>query len=290
MMGADTAAPTTNEDRLLTVRAVGYVVPPQTPGRLPDPRGFDRFRPGQGGVVLNVRLGDPAEGWESDHLEPGVSLAHAEPAATRALQILSCIGNHATVISGAARGERGVVVGKHGTILVHFDRRSLARIVPGDAICIDARGVGLTIDGFPDVTIHSLSPTLLPEIVDIADGRLRLRVVRDLAPALAAAGLGMEAAWANIDLETHDPATSSELEGLRFGDLVALRCQDHRTVRRRDPGWLACGVIAHGASVSGGHGLGMATLLTAPMSQVEVVIDPDATLSHLISDIGGVSV
>jgi hypothetical protein len=286
--GAD--VPPTNEERLLTVRAAGYVVPPQAPGRLPDSAGIDRFRPGQGGVVLNVGLGDPASGWESDHLEPGVSLAHPESAANRALQVLSCVGNRATVTSGAARGAQGVVVGKHGTVLVHVDRQILTRIVPGDSVSIDTRGVGLAIDDFPDVVTHSLDPTLLSRIVSIAAGRLRVRAVRELSPEIAAAGLGMEAAWANIDLETHDSSTSHELEGLCFGDLVVLRGQDHRHVRRRDPGWLTCGVIAHGASVSGGHGLGMATLLTAPISQVDVVLDADASLRHLLVPVDGADV
>jgi len=30
--------------------------------------------PGVGGITYNVRVGDPASGWEADHVEPGVSV------------------------------------------------------------------------------------------------------------------------------------------------------------------------------------------------------------------------
>jgi hypothetical protein len=271
-----------NHDRLATVRAVGYIVPPSAPGLLPDPEGINRPLPGHGGVVLDVVIGDRAAGWASDHLEPGASIAHPEPAANRALQILSCVGNDAVVISGLAQGSRGVVTGKHGTTLVAFSPGTLARLAPGDAISIDTRGVGLTIEGQPNVRMHSISPVLLEACASIRDGRLAVRATKILPPELAAAGIGIEASWANLDLETHASSEASLLDDLCFGDLIVLSGHDHRYVRQYDAAWSTLGVIAHGASVSGGHGLGMSTLLTAPSRMLDVDLDPTANLNNLL--------
>jgi hypothetical protein len=58
----------------------------------------------------------------ADHVEPGVSLenrvkdSRMPQAQSRALNVLSCIGNEAIVVKGDAKGETGVVVGKHGGI------------------------------------------------------------------------------------------------------------------------------------------------------------------------------
>jgi hypothetical protein len=251
---------------------------------LPAPDGVSRFRPGQGGVVLNVGIGDRALPWASDHLEPGVSVAHSDPATDRALQILSCVGNEAFVVGGAADGARGIVVGKHGTTLVAFASSALKVLAPGDTVCIDSRGVGLEILDIPELVMHSTSPDLLGAFVAVRNGRLVARVVAILPPQVAAAGLGMEASWANIDLEIHDErlVETSGLASLHFGDLVVLSGQDHRYARKHDGAWIAIGCVAHGASVSGGHGLGMTTLLTAPRDSIDIEIDSDATLNTLL--------
>jgi hypothetical protein len=64
------------------------------------------------------------------------------------------------------------------------------------------------------------------------------------------------------------PSVAACVENVRFGDLVALEGADHRYSRHPDPDWLAIGPIVHGRSVQGGHGLGMATLLTAPKARL----------------------
>jgi len=280
----------TNRNQLLTVRAMGFVVSPSAPGLLPDPAGLNRPRPGQGSVALNVGLGDRALAWESDHLEPGASIAHPDPSANRALQILCCVGNTATVRSGAAAGDRGIVIGKHGTTLVGFVQRSLARLAPGDAICVDTHGVGLTIDGFADIHLHSISPHVLEAFVSRQGDALLLHAVATLPPQLAAAGIGFEARWANIDIETHHTAALDDrLAALRFGDLVVLAGQDHRYGRQYDPAWSTLGTIVHGASVSGGHGAGMVSLLTAPSDRLVVQHDAAANLSSLFGKHGAQS-
>ncbi len=85
-----------------------------------------------GRITYNVRVGGPACGWEADHVGSGVSIRNKEKdehftqAANRALNIISCVGNEDVVASGDAKGEKGVVVGKHSGIehvLVDFPLR-----------------------------------------------------------------------------------------------------------------------------------------------------------------------
>jgi hypothetical protein len=218
-----------NGDRLVRTRLLGFVAQPGA-NQVVDPEGRFVVRPGQGGIVLGVGPGDLADRWASDHLEPGASIVHSEPAANHALQAFSCVGNRATVRSGPASGAEGVVVGKHGAILVAFSPRDLARMAPGDAVLVDGCGVGLEIAGESEVAVHSCSPELLNGLVPgrARDGRLRVHVVATLPPEAAAAGLGMDVARFNIDLQVDQPPMAAVAAGLRFGDLVAVLDQDHR--------------------------------------------------------------
>jgi hypothetical protein len=67
---------------------------------------------GDGGLVLGVRLGDPAFAVGGHHVAPGACLVDADEAARHALY--SCIGNRAEVRTGAAAGAVGAVLGKRG--------------------------------------------------------------------------------------------------------------------------------------------------------------------------------
>ncbi|HPC78300.1 MAG TPA: DUF4438 domain-containing protein, partial [bacterium] len=101
--------------------------------------------PTLGGITYNIRVGDPALGWAGDHVEPGVSLRNKDRDESNALNILSCIGNRARVISGDAKGEIGIVTGKHGGIehvLIDFPERVLERLNIGDKIQIESYGQG----------------------------------------------------------------------------------------------------------------------------------------------------
>ena len=77
-----------------------------------------------GGITYNVRVGDRAIGWASDHTEPGVSIRNRDEGESAALAVLSCVGNDAFVVTGEGKGSRGTVTGKHGgnQLLVDFTR------------------------------------------------------------------------------------------------------------------------------------------------------------------------
>lgn len=274
----------TNARQLVKVRLAG-VISPASANTVLTPGGTVEVLPGQGGVLLAPALGDVAEGWQSDHLEVGASVRHPEPAADHALQILACVGNRAFVLDGPAAGTEGIVAGKHGALLAAFPQGVLALIGPGDRVAIDALGVGLRITGEESLTIHSCDPRLLFWLLDGTDqaGRLRVRVRAVFRPEAAGAGLGMPASHLNLDL---DPSlTRDRIAGvppvLRLGDIVAVEDQDHSHGRRSRKGWLAAGVLCHGRSAGGGHGVGMATLLSGPAARLALVEDNRTNLRQL---------
>jgi hypothetical protein len=179
---------------------------------------------------------------------------------------------------------KGVVTGKHGAVLIAFSPDETALLRPGDWMAIETCGVGLAIDNEPDIACHSCSPGLLEALVPgrAVDGRLHVRVVAELPAEAAAAGIGMPVSMFNIDFQVDQPPVDALAEGLRFGDVVALLDHDHRWGRQVRAGWVAVGVIAHGHSVAGGHGLGMITLLSGPADRFVLERSPDATLNRLI--------
>ena len=261
-----------NAPRLVVVRAAGVVLQAAA-NEVVDHAGRHVVRPGQGGVVIAPRLGEPADGWLADHLEPGASVGDPDPSVDRALGILSCVGNRARVLDGPAAGAEGIVVGKHGAVLVAFGQAATALLAPGERIAIDTHGLGLALEGEPDIAFRSCGPIVAEGLVAgrAADGRIQIPVARVLPPEAAAAGLGMPSVRFNIDLQVDQPTTADAAAGLRFGDVVAILDQDHAYGRRYRPGWVAIGVVCHGSSIPGGHGLGMVTLLSGPLSRIDVV-------------------
>ena len=272
-----------NAGRLVRTR-LSAIIQPTRANAAVAPDGRLQVRPGQGGVALGIALGSPAGGWVADHLEPGVSLSHPDPAANSALQTLACVGNRVTMVDGPAAGAEGVVFGKHGAVLAMFAGADLARIAPSEWAVIVAQGVGLAVEGEPDFVCHSCSPRLLERLLVGRDARDRLRVlIRRVLPAeTAAAGIGMPVWRFNMDLHV-DQGPLAELTGdLRFGDIVAVQDQDHRFGRQYRKGWLCVGVIAHGVSIAGGHGFGFMTLLTAPSDRIVLEQTDDAALGRLL--------
>jgi hypothetical protein len=149
----------TNVDRLVKISVVGEVASPVY-GRSVyniSADGIPVVLPGVGGITYNVRVGDPACGWEADHVEPGVSIENKEndsrfgQGANTALNVHSCVGNEAVVVSGDAKGAKGVVTGKHGGIehvLVDFQPETLEKLMLGDKVLVKAYGRRLEAFGF----------------------------------------------------------------------------------------------------------------------------------------------
>lgn len=287
----------TNRDRLVKISVLGEVSPPQL--RAPYRVGADgvaRMLPGVGGIVYNVRVGAPARGWAADHVEPGVSIKVKDDTVNAALNSLACVGNEAVVVSGEARGARGVVTGKHGGIehvLVDFDPAALEQLALGDKIQVRAWGQGLELEAFPGIRCMNLDPDLLARMPLAADGgALRVPVVAEIPPQLMGSGVGSASSErGDYDITTQDLEVLREhgLLDLRLGDLVAIRDRSGRFGRSYRRGALEVGVVVHTDSFLAGHGPGVTTLFTADGGEIEPVRDPRANIGFYLGILTGES-
>jgi hypothetical protein len=188
---------------------------------------------GTGGINDNLKIGDKVFGWAAaDRATVGVATEGVgEDRFKEAWLTYTSIGNEVKVLSGDARGEKGVIVGKFGAyVLVHFEDAVLARLAIGDSLQVKASGVGLEIDGFNDVRVNKLSPELLEKMnVAIEGGQLVVPVVMEVPGHIMGSGMGVSfLETGDYDIQTTDPQIIEQhgLTKLRLGDLVAIRDHD----------------------------------------------------------------
>jgi hypothetical protein len=276
-----------NRDQLLRTALVGEVTNPVmtvNPYDV-DADGAPFVSVGAGGVQYRVQVGMPASGWAADQVEPGASIAHPTSAANEALLVYACIGNRATVRTGAAQNTNGVVIGKHEAfhaykhVLLHFPGDVLAQLVPGDRIVVEAEGRGMHVPDLPRIACHSLSPQLweawAPEKTD--DG-VRVQVTRVLPPEVVGMGSGRVSAATSIALQ----AGFAELEELRIGDIVAIREWDATYITGYHEDFLTIAVVATGDSPVLGNGSAATILLSGPAAEIEPTLHDDANLATLL--------
>jgi hypothetical protein len=276
--------PKTNSDRLVAISVQGIIGPPPMEGGgfRPGADGEPIIMLGIGGIVYNVRVGDPAFGWVGDHVEPCASVRNPDDHAHNSLALLSCVGNDAVVMSGRGVGTRGIVTGQHGHILIDFPRDSLPLLCPGDTVVIEALGYGLRFEQFPSIIAKNASPRLIERMgLSAAGGRLRVPVVASVPPYLLGSGIELPSERADVDLMSADRTVLRELglDRLRLGDAVALLDHDHSFGRGFYEGAMTIAVVVHGDSSLAGHGPGLATLLTSREPVMEPVIDPKANIA-----------
>jgi Domain of unknown function (DUF4438) len=277
----------TNADRLVSQVLTSEVWPPLADrhGYRVGPDGQPFVLPGMGGVTLGVHCGDPATGYASDHLEPGASVRHADPAANMAVQFLTCVGNAVRVESGHAAGATGHVIGQHAYVLVDFTEADAARLTTGDAVTITAVGQGLRLLDHPSIVVKNCSPSLLAAMPGgtMPDGRLEVSVAARIPAEAMGAGVGMISEYANTDLMGAYAGLGDDLslglESMRVGDIVAMADQDHRYGRGYRAGYLTIGVISTGQCMLFGHGPGPSSLLSGPAESFCLVDDQAANLS-----------
>lgn len=286
----------TNQDRLVVQSVIGEVTSPKfrSPYRVSHD-GRAMTLPGTGGITYNIRVGDPAFGWVADHVEPAVSMSNRETkepggAENAGLNTLACIGNRATVVSGAAKGAAGTVTGKHGGIehvLVDFDWKVLEQLVIGDRIQIRACGLGLALPALPDVKLFNLDPALFQRLGCRITGGTALEVpVACRIPAeLMGSGLGSASvASGDYDITTADAAVLRRLgiDRLRFGDLVAIDDTDNRFGRCYRKGAVSVGVVVHSDCILAGHGPGVTTVMTSARGALKPVIGKNANIANYL--------
>jgi len=287
----------TNLEKLVKISVIGETVSPvfRSPYRITHD-GQPVVLPGVGGITYNVRVGDLAVGWMADHVEPGVSLENKEKderfpqGPNNALNILSCVGNEAVIVSGDAKGERGVVTGKHGGIehvLVDFPEAVMEKMVLGDKVQVKAFGVGLKLLDFPEVKVMNLDPDLL-KAMGIAEnaGKLEVPVTHVVPARVMGSGLGADQVYSgDYDIQLFDDETKKEygLEDLRLGDFVAIMDADHSYGRIYKRGAVSIGIVVHTDCVISGHGPGVTTIFTSSSGKIIPKIDSKANIATILN-------
>ncbi len=285
----------TNKDKLVEILVQCKPGPPRIrAGWRVSHEGKPFILPSIGGITLNVRVGDSAFGLAGDHIEPGVSCS-ANPEKpfefpNDSLQILSCIGNEARIMSGDAKGKKGRVTGHHGGsehVMIDFEGKVLEKLTYDDKIMIHSKGQGLKLLDYPDIRLFNLDPGLLKKmkIKEIKGGKLRVPVTTMVPAQCMGSGLGSpHVAAGDYDVMTSDPATVKEyhLDGLKFGDFVALMDHDNSYGRAFVKGAISIGIVVHSDCLLAGHGPGISTLMTCKAALIEPIIDPNANIADLL--------
>ena len=282
-----------NKEQLVMISVAGEISSPSSRGTYRvSPDGVPRMLPGTGGITYNVRVGDPVCGWQADHVEPCVSSKNSNSDNNGGYNVLSCIGNEATIVSGNAKGAKGVVTGKHGGIehvLIDFDEKTVDKLVVGDKIQVRAIGLGMELSDFPDVKVMNAGPELVAK-VPLKQARGKKGVleapVTHLVPAsIMGSGLGASTCVRgdyDIQLFDEDVVKEHGLERLRFGDLVAIVDADHSFGRIYKTGAISIGVVVHSCCTTAGHGPGVTTLFTSATGKIRPQTDAAANISQYL--------
>lgn len=283
-----------NRDKLITMSVMGLVTSPTYPGipGIPhqiDREGRPRLLPALGGIVYNVRTGDSVFGWAGDNIEPGVAIKAPDAAANQALNVFACVGNEAVVMSGTAKGAKGVVTGKSGRfaehVIIHFAATVLDQLAFGDKIIVRAQGVGMRITSFPGVSLKSLSPTLYDRLnVEDNAGKLAVPVTAIVPAELMGAGAGLASESGAVCIQSGDPNAlrRAGLDRLRLGDIVALRDFNSTWGHGFQKGAIGIGVVSSTDSIKAGYGPGVTLLMTAPQGEIEPVEVEGVNISGLL--------
>ena len=273
-----------NFDDLVEMAVAGRISQPalRRGGYVHRPDGLGEILPGMSGIMYSARVGDRAFGWSADHVEPGVSISHPSEAADFALHYLTCVGNEAEVVTGLARGARGVVTGEHARLLVDFPPEALEDMTIGDQVQIRALGRGLELKSHPGLEFKKTSPALALALnLRVDTGRVSCPVALELPARIMGSGAELNAEFVDQDLMSGDRALMAELaiDQMRLGDLVGIRDVDHRFGRSYREGWVAVCLCIHGDSVMTGHGPGILTLITGPAEALDFHLDPGANIA-----------
>jgi hypothetical protein len=285
----------TNEKKLVMMSVQGKVVNPG--GRRShsvDSSGVPFHLPGTGGIVYNIKVGDPAFGWEADHVEPCASTILDETKrydqANTGYVFYACVGNEAIIKTGDAKGKKGVVTGHHGGaehVMIDFPSKVLEKMTLDDKILIKGYGQGLKLLDYPDISIYNLDPRVLKKMgIKSTVKKIQVRVAAKIPAALMGSGTGsMMMTGGDYDIMTTDKAFIKKhgIDKLRFGDFVALMDHDNVFGRSFRKNAVTIGIVIHGDCRFAGHGPGVSTLLSASKPLIEPVIDPHANLAKILN-------
>ena len=282
----------TNEDKLVEMSVIGQISSPRSgasPSRITHD-GKPVVLPGVGGITYNIMVGDPACGWQADHVEPCVSTKNKDDNENGGYNVLSHVGYEARVVDGDAKGARGVVTGKHGGIehvIIDFAGKDIAKMKIGDKVLVHGFGLGLELPEFPEVKVMNISPDLLRKMKlrKGAKGKLRIPIAAKVPAKIMGSGLGKQHTFrGDYDIQLFDEKTVRQygLEKLRFGDLVAIMDADHTYGRIYKTGAISVGVVVHSDCVISGHGPGVTTLFTSSTGKIEPALEGNANIGYYL--------
>ncbi len=283
----------TNEKKLVCQSVIGEITSPLggiNPYRI-NPEGHSDIYPGVGGITYNVRIGDKACGLFADHVEPGVSISNftqfaGQAGPNRALNLFSCVGNVATVVSGEAKGASGRVTGKHGGIdhvLVDFAAKDMEKLVIGDKIQVKALGCGLGLEDHPEIKLLNMDPALFKSlgVKALKKGQLEVPVTHTIPAKIMGSGIGhSHSNSGDYDIQLFDKPTVDEygLQDLRLGDFVAIMDADATYGRIYKTGGVVIAIIVHSDCVLAGHGPGAMVVMASKDGLIVPKIDSKANL------------
>lgn len=282
----------TNEQAVVEIAVQGSTIYPRFFGWEIGHAGVPIAVPSVGGIVYNVKIGDSVYGLMGDHIEPGVSATAStdklKDNPNSGFNALSCVGNEVRILTGEAKGEKGVVVGHHGGVehvMIDFSAKTLDKMSHDDKLLIRCHGLGLKLLDFPQVSLYGMSPRLLHAMgIEAGRGRLKIPVAAKIPAVLMGSGLGSGTPFkGDYDMQTSDPATlkQHDLLGLRFGDIVAIMDHQCHFGYAYQQGAVTIGVVVHSDSFLAGHGPGVQALMTTSESDVLVPkIDKRANVGH----------
>jgi hypothetical protein len=285
----------TNEKELVAFALQGNPIPPLCFGLEVTREGNGKMYPSVGGITYNVKTGDSVFGFESDHVEPGVSAIGGSFSDRRtanpnlSFNAYSCIGNEVTVLSGSAKGKKGVVTGHHGGVehvLLDFDNATLEKLSYDEKIMIRGVGQGMKLLDYPEISVSGLDPKLLKKLpIRASKKEIAVPVVATVPAELMGSGLGHNDSFkGDYDIQTGDASVIKKygLEKLRFGDFVAIIDHEAAFGWSYKKGAVSIAVVVHGNSFLAGHGPGVQTILTTRAGQIKPVLDSKANLGYYL--------
>jgi len=279
----------TNKDRCLVLAVQGRIAPAE-PSRsyVTTWDGKPKMAVGVGGINYNLKVGNPVFGWAAgDRATVGVAAVERETAGYRGgWNIFTSVGNEVKILGGEAAGARGIVIGKFRSyVLVHFEDKVLEKLAIGDVLQAKACGVGLEIEGFPEVFPHGIAPDLLERLVTrTGDGRLQVPVVKEIPAEIMGQGAGGGSLTGNWHIQTCYPPDIEKygLRELRFGDLVFLRDIQTDYGKGYYKGGATVGIVCAGPSDISGLGIGVTPVLSTRSGKLVPRIDREANLARYL--------
>jgi hypothetical protein len=275
---------TTNKDRLLEIVVPGRIAPSEVSSSyITTWDGKAKLAIGTGGINYDLKLGEHIFGWaNADRATMGVATTGEGGGWTN----LASIGNKVRILSGRSSGEEGVVIGKFSRyVLVHFSDDVMAQLTIGTQLQARASGVGLEIDGYPNVFVHGLSPETLENMdIRIVGGKLEVPVVKEIPALIMGQGAGAGSLSGNYQIQTCFPPDISTygLDELRFGDLVLMSDMQTDYGMGYYKGGATIGIVASSPSDRSGMGIGVTPILSTRLGELTSRIDSTANIGKYL--------